>query len=255
MTKARDRAVEGRSDLSRFVVHLTRNDTKDDPEYGQTAKENFKGIARDRKILALRPHCLHRKKIPKEHWPQFSVCCFTEVPLTELHLLTRQIEQRQNQYSDYGFVFTREFLISKGGQPAVYVSSYGDNKRMRKAADSIFDIAQKEGLSQGKLRHLLPFLNAMHGKYDFAWEREWRVVGDLEFKPKDVVCVILPEKGAEKLTQAFLKYGVPVISPGWTAERVVAEFSRQARSVHRWGSKIEGTKKGRKRAQWRRQRC
>ena len=127
LIKARDRAVEGRNDLSRFVAHLTRDDRADFPDGGQTARENFKGIVEDREILAFRPHCLHMGRIPERHRERFSVCCFTEVPLSELHLLTRAIPGRRIKFSDYGFVFSREFLVSKGAQPALYVKE-GLNK-------------------------------------------------------------------------------------------------------------------------------
>ena len=70
----------------------------------------------------------------------------------------------------------------------------------------------------------------MHEGYDFAWEREWRVLGNLEFEAGDVVCVILPED-EEELAQEFLKRGIPVVSPGWSVDRIVAEFSGQARQA------------------------
>ena len=104
---------------------------------------------------------------------------------------------------------------------------------MREAADAIYEIVAKKGFRAGKLWRLLPYLNAMHEGYDFTWEREWRVLGGLEFSPEDVICVILPENGEDGLKRTFLEWGVPVISPGWTAERIVAEFSNQARSARR----------------------
>ena len=101
MSQARTRAVEGRNDLSRFVIHLTRDDRADadDRVHGQRAELNFRGIIDSRKILALRPHCLHAEYIPDEHRERFSVCCFTEVPLSELHLLTRPIDGRRTEAS------------------------------------------------------------------------------------------------------------------------------------------------------------
>lgn len=216
MTSARAKAVEGRNDLSRFVIHLTRDDTKDTDTFvrGQSAADNFDGIVDDRKILALRPHCLHANRIPKEHREQFLVCCFTEVPLSELHLLTRYIRGRRIKLSEYGLVFSREFLISQGAQPALYINSYGGDSSLREAADKLWDIAEGHDFRRGKLLRLLPYLNAMHERYDFTWEREWRVLGDLEFKPRDIVCVILPENNEEERKSKFLKRGVPVISPG-----------------------------------------
>lgn len=153
----------------------------------------------------------------------------TEVPLSELHRLTRRIEGRRIQLGDYGIVVSREFLMAKGAQRAIYINSYDDNTWLREAADEIYDVAEASGFGEGACWQLLPYLNGMHEGYDFAWEREWRVVGNLEFEAEDIVCVVLPEAGEEELTRAFLKRGLPVVSPGWFADRIVAESSRQAR--------------------------
>lgn len=228
MTSAKDNAVEERNDLSRFVIHLTRDD-RDDFDDGASAAENFGAIVEDRRILALRPHCLHADRIPKKHRRRLSVCCFTEVPLSELHLLTRHIQGRRIELSEYGLVFSREFVVSKEAQPALYINSYGGNFWLREAADKICDIAKDNDFRKGKLWRLLPYLNAMHERYDFTWEREWRMRGDLEFTPGDIVCVILPEKHEDEWKRKFLQRGVPVISPGWSTERIVSELSGQAR--------------------------
>ena len=145
-----------------------------------------------------------------------------------------------------GFVFSREFLVSKGAQPAIYLNSYGDNSELKDAADRIYTIGAKKGFNNA-LSSLIPYLNAMDGRYDFAWEREWRVVGKLAFEPADIVCVILPEQGEEKLKDKLLEGGVPVISPGWTAERIVDEFSKQARKARRVWKGTSGSKGRRKR--------
>ena len=237
MTNARANAVEGRNDLSRFVIHLTRDDTRDF-EDGASAADNFSAIVNDRKILALRPHCLHANRIPEKHRRRFSVCCFTEVPLSELHLLTKRIPGRRIQLSEYGLVFSREFLVSKGAQPALYINSYGGKSWLREAADKVCDIAEDNDFRRGKLWRLLPYLNAMYERYDFTWEREWRMRGDLKFTPKDIVCVILPENNEEEWKHKFLRRGVPVISPGWSTERIVSELSGQARQARRmWVAK------------------
>ena len=232
MTKARANAVEGRNDLSRFVIHLTRDD-REDFEGGASAADNFSAIVSDRTIHAYRPHCLHEKRIPKKYKQELSVCCFTEAPLSELHLLTRRIPGRHIQLSEYGLVFSREFLVSNKAQPALYINSYGGNSWLREAADKVCDIAEDHDFRRGKLWRLLPYLNAMHERYDFTWEREWRVLGDLKFAPKDIVCIILPENNEEEWKRKFLRRGVPVISPGWSTERIVSEFSGQARRARR----------------------
>ncbi len=247
MTQVRDKAVKGRNDLSRFVVHLTRDDRKDFSKGGGTALQNFKSILDDLIIYAQRPRCLHMEKIPKNHHHAFSVCCFMEVPLAELHLVTRPIEGRNNQYSDYGFVFSRDFLISNGAQPAIYVNSYGGNSELKEAADEIYKIAAKSDFHK-KLSRLIPYLNIMNERYDFTWEREWRIAGNLEFKLNDIACVILPEQKDEELKNEMLEGGLPVISPGWTMERIVEEFSKQARRARRVWRSGNRTNSSRKRS-------
>lgn len=238
MADAKSRAVEGRGDISRFVVHLTRDDRKDFPRGGASAAENFDSIVRERRVRAYIPHCLHKERIPENRKKRFSVCCFTETPLSELHLLTRYIPGRRVRLSEYGLVFSREFLITKGAQPALYINSYGENTWLREAADKLCDMAAEDDFKRGKLWRILPYLNAMHERYDFTWEREWRVRGDLAFQAGDIVCAILPEEEEEEWKSKFLGRGVPVVSPGWSTERIVAELSGQARKARRqWVTK------------------
>ena len=237
MNDAKSRAIEGRGDISRFVVHLTRDDSADFTN-GASALENFASIVQDRRVRAYRAHCLHAKRIPKRLRRKFAVSCFTETPLSVLHLLARNIPGRRIRLSELGLVFSREFLIENGAQPALYINSYGDNLWLKDAADEICDIAEDQDFRKCKLWRLLPFLNAMHEGYDFTWEREWRVRGDLKFTPKDIVCAILPEYDAMDWKEKFLQQGIPVISPGWSTERIVSELSGQARKARRrWVAK------------------
>ena len=63
-----------------------------------------------------------------------------------------------------------------------------------------------------------------------------------------IVCVILPEKDEDELTQEFLKRGIPVVSPGWSVDRVVAEFSGQARQAKElWEAEKTAKRKGKRR--------
>jgi hypothetical protein len=87
----------------------------------------------------------------------------------------------------------------------------------------------------GELREpswrILPFINAMHERYDFTWEREWRVLRGLNFKARDIVCVILPPETDKDLKELLAKGGIATISPGWSYEKIVAELAKQQRST------------------------
>lgn len=230
-------ALSGREDVSRFIVHLTRNDT-DDFSDGASARKNLFDILRERTISAARPHCFFNRRIEKldkafrkSVEEKFSCVCLTEVPLNQIHLLTRKIPNRRIEFAPYGLIFRKEFVVNAGGQPAIYVNGYGGERWLHECVNALYDI----GLKGGKLREphwrILPFINAMHERYDFTWEREWRVLGDLKFRAKDIIAVILPSDAEENLKERLAGQGVATISPGWTYEQIVAELGRQQRAT------------------------
>lgn len=222
--------TEQREDISRFVVHLTRAGTSDWPKGGATAYDNLTAILEQQCIKAFRPHCLHKKDIEKidEIYDAFKVFCFTEVPLDQIHLITQEIKGTKYQREPYGIVFRKQFLIEKGAQPAIYVNSYRANVAIRESFDEIFRISQQENFRNDAWR-ILPFVNIMYERHDFAWEREWRLAGDLDFPLEEVVCVILPKGKEEYLRKELLCAGISVIYPGLIYEEIVYELARQHR--------------------------
>lgn len=221
-----------REDVSRFVVHLTRDDTGEWDGAGQEARLNFLDIYRQRKILALKAHCLHAKKMTPKQRKKCRVACFTEMPLTAIQHVARPIPGRQIQLEPYGFVFKREFIIEKGAQQVQYVNSYAGNSEVRDGYDSIFTIAAKKDFT-GRMWRTLPFVSAMHESCDFCWEREWRILGDLTFNYSDLVCLILPEEGNGPLKFSLAQKGISWIAPEWGAEQIVECLSDQQRRTRR----------------------
>lgn len=231
----RETATTGREDFSRFVVHLTRDDSETFNN-GSPARENFLKILKSRKIHAYRPHCIFSRRLndlSKTSRGKLKVACFTEVPLNQLHLLTRPIEGREIEFEPYGFVFTKEFIAAAGGQPAIYINSYSRNSWLREGVEELFSQAHNGGKFENTLWRILPFLNAMHERYDFSWEREWRVLNKLEFKHDDLVCVILPDEGEDEIKETLANAGVAVISPGWSYEHIVSQLATQQRMTKR----------------------
>jgi len=226
-------ALKGREDISQFVVHLTRDDRKDF-EGGALAEKNFWRIYKDKRIRGFQAHCLYNPllaKVDSKISSKFNVACFTETPLNQLHRLVRAIPGRSVVFEPFGFCFKKQFLVEKGAQQAIYINSYGGNRWLKGSAMSLFNRCVKDGdLAEPDWR-LLPFINAMHEKYDFSWEREWRVLGDLDFKRSDIVCVILPSEGHDDLKETFALAGIATISPGWTYEEIVAELASQQRAT------------------------
>ena len=233
MAVNRSNVTELREDVSRFVVHLTRDDTADfDDRCGGAARQNFLSILNEKTILAVRPHCMHHKQLTAARKvSSCSVACFTEVPLSQIRFLVGPIEGRRIKLEAYGFVFNKKYLIKKGAQPAIYINSYGTNTHLREAVDKIFEVAKSSNFS-GKIWRLLPFINTMNDRCDFTWEREWRIRGDFTFSLKELVCVILPpDEDDEDLRDRLAKAGIPTICPEWTYERIVAELAQQQRKT------------------------
>jgi hypothetical protein len=102
---------------------------------------------------------------------------------------------------------------------------------LREAVDELFRCAVNDSKPNHLLSRLLPFINAMHERYDFTWEREWRVLKQLKFRLDDVVCVILPEDDTDDLRPIMAESGIAAISPGWTYEQIVAELSSQQKAT------------------------
>jgi hypothetical protein len=59
-----DVALSGREDVSRFMVHLTRDD-RDDYSDGASARANLRSILSEQRIRALSPHCTFNRKLAK----------------------------------------------------------------------------------------------------------------------------------------------------------------------------------------------
>ena len=227
MVVCRQNVTDNRTDISRFMVHLTRDDRGE--EHGATARANFENMLAIGEITALRPHCLHAKYIPEDKQHRFAVTCFTETPLSQIKMLTRRIEGRKIKLEPYGFAFKREFLLECGAAQVIQVNSYADNKTVREGFDRMFELVKNSNFCS-KMIGMIPFLSAMHERYDFSWEREWRVLGSVKFDLNDLQFVILPEGNAVDLHFKFKKQGIPVICPTWgwekTVERLIGQHRR-----------------------------
>jgi len=101
-----------REDLSRFLVHLTR-------DYGGTpARSNLINILKVKKIYARNAHCLVMHKIKKMGFSnllksKFNTVCFTETPLTQIKQITREIEGRKVHLNPMVWYFGRIIFLKQ----------------------------------------------------------------------------------------------------------------------------------------------
>lgn len=209
-------------DMSEYAVHFTKATDGEDayhvmlrilPEGRLRPGPNPYGAAR---------------RITKLRDSQRSAC-FSEIPLD---MLDRLVLRR----SRYGIGFRQDFLVSNGGARVWYLDLEGE------VADA-FDELKQAKLSGAidatdPLWRLTPFVDfpGDYGtkRYEFQWEREWRVPGGLAFTPEDVAFLFIPEElhgparvffDDHRRHNTGPSYDCPLIDPAWSVEQIQMAFT------------------------------
>lgn len=242
-----------REDLSRFLIHLTRDSDEAD------ARDNLVSILGDKKIKACNAHCLFHHEFTRLNFTpvltqQFHTVCFTETPLMHIHRLTGEIPGRKVKLKGYGLVFAKDILIERGACPAIYLNAKGTELKNYLLSRFRADFANAHSLNKLKkaeARHYksivgyYSLINIIASNYDFTWEREWRHSGSLKFKYRDIIAIVAvhPESFESyckrKLPVAFRRYigRIPIISPDYSYEEVV-----EAMSIKIWNDAVADSK-------------
>lgn len=162
------------SDLSRWLVHLTKTE------------EALISILSQGVIHAARPYT--HTEYPSGFGEGQDVVALTEVPLKELHRMTGT--------RGWGVVFDKERLRAKfAAQPVWYIAA-------RSPQAEAIRLAMTQAFSDptAPIWNLAPFIEEVRSihsgrRNDWRWEREWRIVGDLDFSMSDVHMVVTNEGG------------------------------------------------------------
>lgn len=203
-------------DVSEFVVHFAKGDD------GYGVAMSILGNM----VLRRGPTAFGAaRKIPALEESQRAVC-FSEVPLG---FLARLVERRG---TPYGIGFSKRFIVAQGGAP-IWYAEWGTPQHA--AIQMLIADGVHKGPDQSHaLWNLTPFIDFPSGPdapytYDFRWEREWRVAGDVGFTPQDVAFLFIPED-LHGDARAFFEnaevenlgpsYSCPFVDPSWNVERV-----------------------------------
>jgi hypothetical protein len=235
--------TQKRDDLSRFLIHLTR-DHED-----HSASENLLGILNDKMIEARNAHCLVMHKLEERTFSpllrqQFKSVCFTEAPLSQVSQLTRRIPKRSIKLRPYGVVFLKDRLMACGANPAIYLNAEGNSlsKFLVAQFDATFkNIRSLKGLKAAKQKYfksIIQFyalLNVVRQEGNFMWEREWRHMGHFCFEYINLVAIIAEnsESFRKKCTERLSPTAyssirrIPIVDPSWRLEEVVEEIGVQ----------------------------
>jgi hypothetical protein len=223
-----------RTDLSTFVVHLTR---RRDPGY--SAQDALVDIARSGRLEARRSMGWAKTQDdPGDGTKQSQrVVCFSETPLEHINLMVGAIQGRAIAMEPYGLALPKLKARKLGINPIWYIDqTAGANHqwRLARALDSLRDqliaqaAADNRNFHESRLAQVFPFMEQMGtwpgSTKEFWWEREWRHLGHLTIPPTGVMW-LFPENEANTITQRVGRALEPWIDPRWGLEEIVAHLA------------------------------
>jgi len=225
-----------RSDLSTFIVHLTRR-----AEDGNLPRRNLRSILKNRLIEARKafgPAASKLERNRSEDYKSQKCVSFSETPLEHLYCLTQQIPKRTFRLSSYGLAFTKMTARHLGVNPIWYVDITPGHDWLMVPMNQLIEteIKRRRRFRKSPLAQIAPFIEQMGSgmgksgypyRKEFWWEREWRHRGDFHFALADVALGLCPErriKEFERFTEK-LERRIPFVDPKWGIERIIAHLA------------------------------
>ena len=242
--------LQRRSDLSTFLVHLTRS-TAD-----LSARDVLLRIVCEHTLRAGRPMGMaSADHLPQEVLATQRTVCFTETPLEHVWMLVEEIADRQVNLEPYGIAFTKSWARRRGVNPIWYLDITRGHDWLTTPVNTLVTEAVDGragrwdpdagawvpyALVEHPVLRLAPFFEQMGSpaerRKEFWWEREWRHVGDLTFNRPDVVALFVPFADHEAFhrdwSEIFGNLGYAtdwpfaLLDPTWGLERMIASLAR-----------------------------
>jgi hypothetical protein len=226
-----------RTDLSTFVVHLTRRRM---PNYGP--QDALVDIGRSGRLEARTPLGWAKAQDDRNDRTKQSqrVVCFSETPLEHINLLCGPIQGRTIAMEPYGVALTKLKARKMGINPVWYVdmtTGAGDSHdwHLARSLDWLRDRMVDSAAAENRNFHetlparLFPFFEQMgtwpnRPPKEFWWEREWRHVGNVDL-PTGSVIWLFPEAEVEQINARVGRELTPWIDPMWGLEEIVAHLA------------------------------
>jgi hypothetical protein len=232
-----------RTDLSSFIVHLTR-------EYrGHSAEDNLKSIL-ERRVIEARS--AHGHEVGTLEQQGVRAVCMTETPLQYLPLLAQPIEGRGVQMTQWGVAFPKYTGRLKGANPILYSHAFpnadGGSHQPSNALRALDRLLLAGEINDEPLPNslrlaaetLLAFSSKMQrgGRAnEWWWEREWRKVGDLDFRYAELAFGLAPRNRVlemERWAEDTLGHRIGFLSPSWTLEETIGHLADLAEDRPPW---------------------
>lgn len=226
-----------RSDLSTFIVHLTRQ-----TEDGNSPGANLRSILRGEKIEARSTFGPAASKLQSSEDRESQNCVsFSETPLEHLYCLVQKIPKRQFRLSSYGLAFTKMKARQLGVNPVWYVDitpGHPCHEWLTKPTGALIDreIRRLKRFRNSPLAQISPFIDWMGSgmgrsgygyRKEFWWEREWRYRGDFHFSLSGVAFGLAAESRIERFEKFTEGLGrrIRFLDPKWGLEKVIAHLA------------------------------
>lgn len=236
--------LQRRTDLSTFLVHLTRSDAQ------SAAFDNLKSIISSSTIKAVSPFgpaATYEAALAEAGSTQKAVC-LTETPLEHVWMMLEEIDGRSVQFESFGLAITKTTGRKAGFNPVWYsdISRWGYDWPItsvnKMISDAVSRATDPEGhLNTDRLRSesvfkVTPFFEQMGpttvARKEFWWEREWRKIDYYHISfPNHVVALLAPAELHVELERFLVELDEkqntkwikrPILDPRWGLERMIA---------------------------------
>lgn len=150
-----ERLLARRTDLSTFLVHLTRAGP------GETAQERLISILMSRTIEARSPFgpAVQRLRNARQPTASQNCVCFTETPLEYVHILTSPIDNRTYQFAPYGIAISKKQGRRRGVNPVWYLDITPGHPWLTVPLETMMDTAIATGeYANQPIARLTPFI-------------------------------------------------------------------------------------------------
>jgi hypothetical protein len=223
-----------RSDLSTFLVHLTRT------QAGQSAKDRLKAIIKDRRIQLGTPMGQAVSTLNAEEVSTDSqkCVCFTETPLENVKFMLGAIEGRRCEFEPYGVAITKRHGRKNGVNPIWYVDITPGHEWLTNPLNELVKEAIKSQVpfADCPISKITPFIEQMGSgkgatgasyRKEFWWEREWRSTSSVCLGSR--LLVLCPEDEIEEFEKVKdeldVRVGASFIDPRWSLEQIIASLA------------------------------
>jgi hypothetical protein len=225
--------IARRSDLSTFLVHLTRTSG------GRSAHDRLLAILEAERLEATSMFGIAKMRLEEAALVVDSqkCVCFTETPLEYVHLLLQPLANRTVQFEPYGIAFPKKIGRARGVNPVWYLDITPGHHWLTNAANELVDQAMEtDGLDAHPVGRLAPFIEQMgtrrneDGTFayrkEFWWEREWRHAGSF-ILPNRVIVLCPEDEFAEfrGIVDANEFQSATLVDPYWGLEQIISRLS------------------------------